>query len=205
VYEPFQNTEGARELVAEATSPLSVLHRYNDINRALAPAASPSYRFAMRTSAPVTAYLGLGSNVGDRELALGGALARLAQTPDIELVRFSKFVENPAVGGPQNAPPFLNAAAEIRTTLGSHALLQELLEIERSLGRLRREKWAPRTIDLDILLFGDHIISSDDLIVPHPLMHERRFVLQPLAEIAPDVVHPTLMMTIAGLLEPLAI
>jgi len=159
----------------------------------------------MRTSAPVTAYLGLGSNVGDRELALGGALAKLAQTPDIELVRFSRFLENPAVGGPQNSPPFLNAAAEIRTTLGSHALLQKLLEIERSLGRLRREKWAPRTIDLDILLFGNHIISSDDLIVPHPLMHERRFVLQPLAEIAPDVVHPTLQMTIAGLLESLAI
>ena len=183
----------------------SVLHRYNDMSALWHLRHRHHIVSPMRMSAPVTAYLGLGSNVGDRELALGGALARLAQTPDIELVRFSKFVENPAVGGPQNAPPFLNAAAEIRTTLGSHALLQELLEIEHSLGRSRREKWAPRKIDLDILLFGDHIISSDDLIVPHPLMHERRFVLQPLAEIAPDVVHPTLMMTIAGLLEPLAI
>jgi 2-amino-4-hydroxy-6-hydroxymethyldihydropteridine diphosphokinase len=153
----------------------------------------------MRTSVPVTAYLGMGSNVGDRELALRTALSKLGKTPGVEVVRSSTFLENPAVGGPEDSPPFLNAAAEIRTTLGSHALLHELLEIERSMGRSRREKWAPRNIDLDILLFGDHIISSDDLIVPHPLMHERRFVLQPLAEIAPDVVHPTLQMTIAGL------
>ena len=158
----------------------------------------------MRISAPVTAYLGLGSNVGDREAILRNALSKLAECADIELIRCSKFLENPAVGGPENAPPFLNAAAEIQTTLGSHALLHQLLEIEKSLGRLRREKWAPRTIDLDILLYGDHIIASDELVVPHPLMHERRFVLQPLAEIAPDAVHPALQMTIAGLLESLA-
>lgn len=157
----------------------------------------------MRTSHPITAYLGLGSNVGNRELMLRSALAALGQTPGIELIRSSKLLENPAVGGPADAPPFINAAAEIRTTLATHALLQRIMEIERSLGRSRREKWAPRTIDLDILLFGDHIISSDDLIVPHPLMHERRFVLQPLAEIAPDAVHPTLQMTIAGLLDNL--
>jgi 2-amino-4-hydroxy-6-hydroxymethyldihydropteridine diphosphokinase len=154
----------------------------------------------MRTNNAVTAYLGLGSNVGDRQQALRTALAKIAETRGIELVSRSTFQENPAVGGPEDSPPFLNAAAEIRTTLGSHALLHELLEIERSMGRSRREKWAPRNIDLDILLFGDHIISSDDLIVPHPLMHERKFVLQPLAEIAPEAVHPTLQMTIAGLL-----
>jgi 2-amino-4-hydroxy-6-hydroxymethyldihydropteridine diphosphokinase len=154
----------------------------------------------MRTSIPVIAYLGLGSNIGDRERALRTALHKIAKTPGIELLSQSTFLENPAVGGPQDSPPFLNAAAEIRTTLGSHALLQELLQIERSMGRTRREKWEPRNIDLDILLYGDHIISSDDLVVPHPLMHERRFVLQPLAEIAPEAVHPTLQMTIAGLL-----
>jgi 2-amino-4-hydroxy-6-hydroxymethyldihydropteridine diphosphokinase len=160
--------------------------------------------FPMRTSIPATAYLGLGSNVGDRELALRSAIGKIGKVPGIEFIRASGFLENPAVGGPADSPPFLNAAAEIRTTLGSHALLQELLEIEHSLGRSRREKWAPRKIDLDILLYGDHIVSSDSLIIPHPLMHERRFVLQPLAEIAPDVVHPTLQMTIAGLLDSLA-
>jgi 2-amino-4-hydroxy-6-hydroxymethyldihydropteridine diphosphokinase len=159
----------------------------------------------MRMSEPVTAYLGLGSNVGDREFALRSALAKIARTPHIELIRSSSILENPAVGGPADSPPFLNAAAEIRTTLGSHALLHELLEIERTLGRSRREKWAPRTIDIDILLLGDQIISSDELVVPHPLMHERRFVLKPLAEIAPNMVHPALQMTIAGLLESLAV
>jgi len=154
----------------------------------------------MRMSTPVTAYLALGSNIGDRERALRTALGKIAKTPGIELISQSTFLENPAVGGPDDSPPFLNAAAEIRTTLGAHALLHQLMEIERSMGRSRREKWAPRNIDLDLLLFGDHIISSDELIVPHPLMHQRRFVLQPLAEIAPEVVHPTLQMTIAGLL-----
>ena len=151
-------------------------------------------------SAAVVAYLGLGSNIGDRQRALQSALGKIAKTSGIELLSQSTFLENPAVGGPEDSPPFQNAAAKIRTTLGSHALLHELLEIERSMGRSRREKWEPRNIDLDILLYGDHIISSDDLIVPHPLMHERRFVLQPLAEIAPEAVHPTLLMTIAGLL-----
>jgi 2-amino-4-hydroxy-6-hydroxymethyldihydropteridine diphosphokinase len=102
-----------------------------------------------------------------------------------------------------DAPAFLNAAAEVRTTLGSHALLHRLLEIEREMGRQRKARWEPRTIDLDLLLFGDQIISSQELIVPHPLMHERRFVLEPLSEIASQVVHPTLQMTIGGLLENL--
>jgi 2-amino-4-hydroxy-6-hydroxymethyldihydropteridine diphosphokinase len=157
----------------------------------------------VRTSAPITAYLGLGSNVGDREANLRKALAKLDHAPHIEVIRVSKFLENPAVGGPVDSPAFLNAAAEINTSIGSHALLHELLDIEKSLGRSRREKWAPRVIDLDILLYGDHIVSSDELIIPHPLMHQRRFVLEPLAEIGPDIVHPTLQMTIAGLLENL--
>ena len=157
----------------------------------------------MRTSAAITVYLGLGSNVGDRELSLRTALAKLAKTTGIELVRSSTFLENPAVGGPSDSPPFLNAAAEIRATLGSHALLHELLEIERSMGRSRREKWAPRNIDLDILLYGNHIISSNDLVVPHPLMHERQFVLQPLSEIAPDFVLPGMQKTVAELLHEL--
>ena len=153
---------------------------------------------------PVTAYIALGSNLGDREKNIIGAIAKLHKTPGVEIGKVSTLLENPSVGGPEDAPSFLNAAAEIRTTLGAHALLHRLLKIEKELGRARREKWEPRLIDLDLLLHGDHILSSQELIVPHPLMHERRFVLQPLAEIAPDVVHPTLQMSIAGLLENLS-
>ena len=149
-------------------------------------------------------YISLGSNLGDREKNITGAIAKLGTTPGVEVANLSTLLENPSVGGPEDAPSFLNAAVEIRTTLGARALLHRLLEIEKELGRARREKWEPRIIDLDLLLHGDHILSSQELIVPHPLMHERRFVLQPLAEIAPDVVHPTLQMSIAGLLENLS-
>jgi 2-amino-4-hydroxy-6-hydroxymethyldihydropteridine diphosphokinase len=152
-----------------------------------------------RTS-PITAYIGLGSNVGQRTANLIAATEQLSQTDGVRVIAVSSYMENPAVGGPDNSPPFLNAAVKIETTLGSHALLERLLEIERRLGRERIAKWEPRIIDLDLLLYGDQIISSPELIVPHPLMHERRFVLQPLAEIAPDAVHPVLQMTIAGLL-----
>jgi 2-amino-4-hydroxy-6-hydroxymethyldihydropteridine diphosphokinase len=151
----------------------------------------------------VTAYIAFGANLGDRQQNIRAALAKLARTDGIELTRVSSFLDNPAIGGPPDSPAFINAVAEIHTTLGSHALLHSLLQIESDLGRTRRDKWAPRTIDIDLLLFGDQIISSQELVVPHPLMHERRFVLQPLAEIAPDAVHPVLQMTIEGLLEDL--
>ncbi len=153
-----------------------------------------------------TAYIALGSNLGDRQQHLTQALQQIAAVPEIELRRVSSLLENPAIGGVggDDAPPFLNAAAELRTTLPAPALLEQLLDIERSLGRTRRAKWEPRVIDLDLLLYGDAILANDDCMVPHPLMHERRFVLQPLAEIAPDVIHPTLQMTIAGLLDNLS-
>ena len=105
---------------------------------------------------------------------------------------------------PTQLAPVPQRRRRAKTTLGSHALLHHLLEIERKLGRIRRDRWEPRPIDMDLLLYGDHIISSQELVVPHPLMHERRFVLQPLAEIAPEAVHPVLQMTIAGLLENLS-
>jgi 2-amino-4-hydroxy-6-hydroxymethyldihydropteridine diphosphokinase len=154
----------------------------------------------VQRTAPITAFVGLGSNLGDRAANLNAAIEHLGQCDHTRVIASSTFLENPAVGGPAGSPPFLNAALKIETTLGSHALLRRLLEIEREMGRDRRAKWEPRTIDLDLLLYGDQIISSQELIVPHPLMHERRFVLQPLAEIAPDTVHPMLQMTIAGLL-----
>ena len=147
------------------------------------------------------AFIAIGANLGDRAATIRGALDALRRTKAVRVVRVSRFIENPAVGGPAGAPPFLNGAAELSTTLDPHALLATLLEIERGLGRERRQKWAPRTIDLDLLLYDDVVIRSDDLTVPHPLMHERDFVLTPLAQIAPDVVHPLLQKTVRTLCD----
>jgi 2-amino-4-hydroxy-6-hydroxymethyldihydropteridine diphosphokinase len=150
---------------------------------------------------PATAYIALGANLGDREQNLRAALDLLSATPGVRVTRVSSFLENPAVGGPPGSPPFLNAAAELETTLEPRRLLARLLEIEQTLGRRRREKWGPRPIDLDLLLYGDQVIDVPDLKVPHPLMHERRFVLQPLAEIAPRAVHPIFWRRIDTLLD----
>lgn len=155
----------------------------------------------MRNGQPITAYIALGSNLGDRRANIRAALSQLRETEGIEVGRQSELIETVAEGMAEDSPAFLNGVVEVQTTLGSHALLHRLLEIEKSLGRERRDKWASRPIDLDLLFYGDQILSSQELIVPHPLMHERKFVLQPLAQIAPNFVHPTLQMTIAGLLE----
>ena len=152
---------------------------------------------------PVTAYIALGANLGDRAANIAAALEKLQQTPQVKLAKVSTFIENPAVGGPADSPPFLNAAVEIVTWLSARAILDRLLEIEKEIGRVRREKWGPRSIDLDLLLFGDEIIDEPGLTVPHPLMHQRRFVLEPLAQIAPTVVHPVWKRTIAQLLDDL--
>jgi 2-amino-4-hydroxy-6-hydroxymethyldihydropteridine diphosphokinase len=149
----------------------------------------------------VVVYIALGSNLGDRAGNISAAVDRLRCIPGIEVLRVSSLLENPAVGGPEDSPAFLNGVAEIRTNLGAQAVLQCILDVERQMGRVRRARWEPRVLDLDLLLYGDQIICSDQLIVPHPLMHERRFVLQPLAELAADVVHPVLNLSIGKLLE----
>lgn len=151
----------------------------------------------------ITAYIALGANLGDRQRNLQHALVRLNETAGVRVVRVSSFIDNPSVGGPVDAPPFLNAAAEIETTLDAHALLDRLMKIEREMGRVRGERNAPRPIDLDILLYGGQVIRTESLTVPHPRMHERRFVLQPLAEIAGGVVHPVLKASIGTLLNSL--
>jgi 2-amino-4-hydroxy-6-hydroxymethyldihydropteridine diphosphokinase len=150
-----------------------------------------------------TAYIALGANLGDRQQQIRVASERLRATPGIISVALSPLLEYPAVGGPENSPPFLNAAAEVRTTLSPRELLDRLLEIERAMGRVRDEKWGPRTIDLDLLLCEDRILHEPGLELPHPRLHERRFVLEPLAQIGPQALHPVLRRTIAELLAVL--
>ncbi|HEY8748557.1 MAG TPA: 2-amino-4-hydroxy-6-hydroxymethyldihydropteridine diphosphokinase [Tepidisphaeraceae bacterium] len=149
---------------------------------------------------PSRAYLALGSNLGDRAANIHAAL-KLLVGPELRVTKLSTFLENPAVGGPPNSPDFLNAVAEIETSLDPHALLDRLLNTEAELGRIRTHKWAPRTIDLDIILYDNSVIHSPRLKIPHPLMHQRAFVLQPLAEIAPDARDPISKQTAVELLK----
>jgi 2-amino-4-hydroxy-6-hydroxymethyldihydropteridine diphosphokinase len=134
------------------------------------------------------AYIGLGANLGDREGNLRSALGRLAELGPL---RVSSFRETDPVGV-TDQPRFLNAAAKLETDLGPRDLLERLLEIERELGRDRsgEERWGPRPIDLDLLLYGDDLIDEPGLSVPHPRLAERRFVLEPLHELAPGLVLP---------------
>jgi 3-oxoacyl-[acyl-carrier protein] reductase len=150
-------------------------------------------------------YLALGSNLGDRQAHLDQAILRLRAEPEVRLGRVSCYYETAPVGGPPGQNPYLNATAQVDTTLSPEQLLERLLEIEQAFGRVRSERNAPRTLDLDILLYDDVVRSGPDPIVPHPRMHERRFVLEPLAEIAPWVVHPTLKKSIAELLADLTL
>ncbi len=135
------------------------------------------------------AFLGLGSNVGDRLATLQHAIDLLAAEPGITALRTSRVWETDPVGGPEQAD-FLNVVAEIRTTLEPLNLLEAVNRVEASLGRTRDIRWGPRTIDIDILLIDHLTINDDRLTVPHPRMHERAFVVMPLLELIPDPVFP---------------
>jgi 2-amino-4-hydroxy-6-hydroxymethyldihydropteridine diphosphokinase len=136
------------------------------------------------------AYVGLGSNMGDRERMLWGAIHMLTFNPEVEVVAVSSIRETDPVGF-EDQPRYLNAAAAIDTELEPRALLDLLLSIERELGRTREgPRFGPRTIDLDLLLYGDEFVDEPGLTVPHPRLHERRFVLEPLAELDPDLTVP---------------
>jgi 2-amino-4-hydroxy-6-hydroxymethyldihydropteridine diphosphokinase len=137
--------------------------------------------------------IALGSNLGDRQSTLADALKTIAERDDIELVDVSSFIETVAItteGPDAAAPAYLNAVAIIETSLEPHALLGVLNEIEQQFGRVRGERWAGRTLDLDIVTYGDAVINTDDLTVPHPRAAERSFVLQPWLELDPDAVLP---------------
>ncbi len=145
-------------------------------------------------------FIALGSNLGDRETHLDGAVKAISQLAGCRIVARSPIYETEPLGVVEQ-PPFLNAVIEIETAIPAETLLQQLLMIEKQHGRQRREKWGPRTLDLDILLFGDQMIRTETLTVPHPRMAERRFVLVPLADLVPELQVPGSKKTVAALLQ----
>ena len=149
------------------------------------------------------ALIGWGATWATAAAMLEGALAALAATPGVQVRRVSSFHETEPVGGPPGQGPYLNAAAVLETTLDPLELLHVLQAIEARFGRVRTVRWGERTLDLDLLLFDDRIIESTELTVPHPRLAERRFVLEPLAEIAPDAIEPRTGRTVSELLETL--
>lgn len=156
------------------------------------------------------AAIGLGSNVGDRRQHILHAFEAIAALPQTRMLSRSSLIETQALTlpGATSQSAYLNAAALIRTSLPARALLAELLRIERERGRDREAegRWGPRTLDLDLLVYGPQVVREADLEIPHPRMTERRFVLEPLAQIAPDLLVPVgaHAVTVAGLLARLS-
>ncbi len=149
---------------------------------------------------PQIACIALGSNLGDRRAAIRAAVAAIAELHGTSIRAVSAPVETAPVG-PPGQRDYLNAAASIETTLSPRDLLDALLRIEHDLGRVRRERWGPRTIDLDLILFGDRVTDEPGLTLPHPRFRERLFVLEPLAEIEPGLTDPVTGRSVLELLD----
>ncbi len=148
---------------------------------------------------PATAYIALGSNLGDRRRLLDDALQLLRE--QVRVTAVSSYHETEPVGGPPGQGAYLNAAAELQTDLAPREMLRLLLDVESRLGRVRQERFGPRTIDLDLLLYGEATSDDAEMTLPHPRMHERLFVLRPLVEIAPRARHPRLGLTVREMLD----
>jgi len=149
------------------------------------------------------ALLSLGSNQGDRAVALQAAVDALAATAGCQVTAVSRWLGTVPIGGPTGQPEFLNGGVRVETSLAAEELLARMHEIEASLGRERIVRWGPRPLDLDLLLFGDAQIDRPDLKVPHPRLECRQFVLKPAVDIAGDMIHPRLGWTLTRLLNHL--
>lgn len=148
----------------------------------------------------MSVFLGLGSNIGNREENINSAIKKLSK--EIKIINISKFIETEPYGY-TNQPKFINCAIEGETNLTPYELLDFCLNIEKEMGRIREIRWGPRNIDIDILFYGNLIINSNILTIPHPEIEKRLFVLEPLNEIAPDFIHPILKKTIRNLYNEL--
>ena len=147
-------------------------------------------------STPLRAFIGLGSNLGDRRALLRDAVAGLRVTGDVTAV--SPLYETEPVGGPENQGAFLNLVVELATTDSPRHLLTRCQALEQAADRVRTVRWGPRTLDADVLFVGDLHVDEPDLVVPHPRLWERRFVLQPLFDLAPDLVSPDQLIASGG-------
>ncbi len=148
-------------------------------------------------------FIGLGSNQGDRELNLLRTVAEIGKIPEARITALSGFYDTEPVG-PVTQENFMNAVLRLETGISPHRLLNELQRIETEVFlRTRTVRWGPRRMDLDILFYGDLIVKEENLVIPHPRLHERRFVLLPLAEIAPLFIHPALEKSVIDLLSSL--
>jgi 2-amino-4-hydroxy-6-hydroxymethyldihydropteridine diphosphokinase len=150
----------------------------------------------------VIAFIGIGANMGKPAATCREALLKLAEMPGVRLLRSSPLYRTEPVG-PQEQAWFINAVAEIRTDLSPRQLFSALKETERRMGRTEGTKWGPRMIDLDLLLYGQEVVQEEGLVIPHPELHRRRFVLVPLAGLASYTIHPAFGVTIGGLLDRL--
>ena len=158
----------------------------------------------VRTKKKVVCFLGLGSNLGERHENIQQAVKSLEAEEGIQVTKVSGHYETMPVGM-TSQPKFINACCEVQVTLSPEELLDRINRIEARLGRRREVEMGPRTIDIDILMFGGLIMSEDGLQIPHPMMHERLFVLEPLKEIAPELVHPCIGITVSELYDTLAL